>query len=109
MGAGLRRQNEDSTAIALRSGSALSPPLPLWREGVGGEGASRAGRGPGGGPGAAERALALNDALLLLAQALDAEPHGLAGLEEYRRRLLAGADAGRRPRGDDVARIQHEE
>src|SRR5690606_12905038 len=48
-------------------------------------------------------------ALLLLAEALDAEPHGLPGLEPDRVRLDAHADAGRRARRDDVARLQAHE
>src|SRR5262247_2214992 len=47
-------------------------------------------------------------ALLLLAQAGDAEAHLVAGLE-VARRLLAHADAGRRAGGDDVAGQQRHE
>src|SRR5689334_21903300 len=47
-------------------------------------------------------------ALLLLAQAGDAEPHLVAGLE-IARRLLAHADAGWRAGGDDVAGQQGHE
>src|SRR5215475_4300830 len=47
-------------------------------------------------------------ALLLLAQASDAEPHLVAGLE-VARRLLAHADPGRRAGGDDVAGQQRHE
>ena len=49
------------------------------------------------------------DLLRLLAEALDAEAHGLAGLQEDRVRLHAHADAGRRAGGDDVAGLQGHE
>src|SRR6187455_680668 len=47
-----------------------------------------------------------NDLLLLLAQALDAEGHHVARLEEHRVRLDAEADARRRAGADHVARQQ---
>src|ERR1700686_1885280 len=43
-----------------------------------------------------------NDFLALLAESLDAERDHVADVEEFRR-FHAGADAGRRTRGDDVA------
>src|SRR5262245_32634915 len=46
--------------------------------------------------------------LLLLAQAVDAEAHDIAGLE-IPGRLHSHADTGRRAGGDDVARHQREE
>src|ERR1700728_3112399 len=53
--------------------------------------------------------LELHDLLLLLAQPVDAEPHHVAGLEEFRLRLDAHADARRSPGDDHVARLQHKE
>src|SRR6188472_2816026 len=47
--------------------------------------------------------------LALLAQALDAEPHLVAGLEEHGRRLHAESHAGRRAGGDEVARPERHE
>src|ERR671914_2492953 len=44
-----------------------------------------------------------DDLLPLLAEALDAHGHDVAGLEEHRVRLHAEADAGRGAGGDDVA------
>src|SRR5262249_25083140 len=49
------------------------------------------------------------DLLPLLAQSGDAEPHGVAGLEEDRRRLHAEGDTGRGAGGDEIARLEHEE
>src|SRR5436190_13094685 len=49
------------------------------------------------------------DFLALLAEALDAERDHIADFEEFRGRLHAGADAGRRTCGDDVAGQQGEE
>src|SRR5579863_1086260 len=53
--------------------------------------------------------LELHDLLLLLAQAVDAEPHHVAGLEKFRLRLHSEPDAGRCAGDDDVARLEHEE
>src|SRR3979411_2517065 len=47
--------------------------------------------------------------LALLAEALDAERDHITDFEEFRCRLHAGADAGRRACGDDVAGQQGEE
>src|SRR4051795_10686007 len=49
-----------------------------------------------------------DDLLALLAEALDAERDHVADIEEGRR-LHAGADAGRRPGGDDVAGQERQE
>src|SRR4051812_37297456 len=56
----------------------------------------------------AARALGRDDLLALLAKAFDAERDDIADVEE-RRRLHAGADAGWRAGGDDVARQECEE
>src|SRR5476651_1325669 len=50
-----------------------------------------------------------DDFLPLLAEPFDAERDHVAGVEEFRCRLHAGADAGWGSRGDDVARQQCEE
>src|SRR3954469_21057655 len=47
-----------------------------------------------------------NDLLLLLTQLLDAQPHGVPGLQEYGARLPAGAYPRRCTGRDDVARLQ---
>src|SRR3954452_23201652 len=52
--------------------------------------------------------LSRDDFLPLLAQSFDAERDHVADVEEGRR-LHAGADAGRRAGGDDIARQQREE
>jgi hypothetical protein len=49
-----------------------------------------------------------NNLLLLLAQLLDAEPDGVAGLEEDGLGLLAGTDSRRRAGRNDVARLQRQ-
>src|SRR6478609_7601949 len=56
----------------------------------------------------AGRGLGLDDLLPLLAEPLDAERDHVADVEELRR-LHAGADAGRRAGGDDIARHQRQE
>src|SRR6185369_10923757 len=48
-----------------------------------------------------------DDLLALLAEAVDAERHDVADIEEGRR-LHAGADAGRGAGGDDVAGLEGE-
>src|SRR5437764_1362376 len=53
-------------------------------------------------------ALEGDEALVLLAEAFDRQPHRVAWPEEFRR-LEAGADAGRRPGRDHVARIERHE
>src|ERR1700693_789769 len=50
-----------------------------------------------------------HDLLLLLAELVDAEGDDVAGLEEYRCRLHAEANARRRAGDDDVARLHDEE
>src|SRR3977135_1858774 len=47
--------------------------------------------------------------LLLLAEPVHAEAHDVAGLEEFRLRLHAERDAGRRAGEDHVAGLQHHE
>src|SRR6266702_876762 len=49
-----------------------------------------------------------DDLLALLAEAVDAERHDVADIEEGRR-LHAGADAGRGAGGDDVAGLERQE
>src|SRR5260370_6719734 len=53
-------------------------------------------------------ALRLDNLLALFAETFNAERDDVADVEEFRR-LHAGADAGRRPRGDDVAGQQGHE
>src|ERR1700720_3916535 len=56
------------------------------------------------------RAVLCRDHVLgLLAQAFDAEMHGLAGLQEHGLRLGAHAHARRRAGGDHVASMQRDE
>src|SRR5580704_1769662 len=52
--------------------------------------------------------LALDDLLLQLAQAVDAESHHVAGFEEYGHGLHAEPDTGRRAGDDDVAGLHDE-